>query len=131
MASSKLELLTRKPPYLGVLATVYPSGGPQAFPVWFEYDGQHIYVVTWRRAAKLRNIRHNARVALCVTDTCRETDTLTVLGRAEIIQDNAWAQEIHRREAVRYMGPERGQAYADSMAGEELAVIRITPERFI
>ncbi len=130
MTPDKTHLLTGTP-YLGVLATVYPSGGPQAFPVWFEYDGQYIYVVTWRRAAKLRNLRRNPRVALCVTDTCRETDTLTVLGRAEIIQDNAWAQEIHRREAVRYMGPERGQAYADSMAGEELTVIRITPERFI
>ena len=25
--------------YLAILATVYPSGGPQAFPIWYHYDG--------------------------------------------------------------------------------------------
>ena len=45
--------------------------------------------------------------------------------------DNDLAQEIHRRLSVRYLGPEEGVDWADSMADEEMAIIRITPQKFL
>ena len=42
--------------YLGVLSTVYPSGGPQAFPVWFDYDGDVFTVASRAESSKVRNI---------------------------------------------------------------------------
>ena len=117
--------------YLAILATVYPTGGPQAFPVWYEYDGLSFSVTTEADAAKVRNVHHNPKVAICVTDTSRQIKSLTVLGRAEVVMNNDVAQELHRRLSIRYLGPEEGADWADSMAGEEMAVIHITPEKFL
>ena len=117
--------------YLAILATVYPSGGPQAFPVWYEYDGECFTIATAADAAKVRNIQHNQKVALCVTDTSRQIKSLTALGQAEVVEDARLAQTLHRRLSIRYLGPDEGAEWADSMADEEMAVIRIMPERYL
>ena len=117
--------------YLGVLSTVYPSGGPQAFPVWFAYDGDAFTVASRAESSKVRNIQRNPEVALCITDTSRQIKSLTVLGRADIEMGNTSAQELHRRLSIRYLGPDEGGDWADSMEDEEMAVIRITPSRFL
>ena len=117
--------------YLAILATVYPSGGPQVFPVWYEYDGQCFTLTTEADAAKVRNIRHNPQVGLCITDTSRQVKSLTVLGRAEAVIDNDMAQELHRKLSIRYLGQHDGTEWADSMADDEMAVIRIIPEKLL
>lgn len=40
----QLKQITDRP-LLAVLATVNPSGTPQATPLWYHYDGEH-FVVT-------------------------------------------------------------------------------------
>lgn len=130
-ATSKRVLEFTQKTYLAILATVYPSGGPQAFPVWYEYDGEYFTLTTEADAAKVRNVRRNPSVALCITDTSQQIKSLTVLGQAEVVLDNAGAQDLHRRLSIRYLGPEEGEDWAGSMAGEEMAIIRITPERHL
>ena len=66
-----------------------------------------------------------------ITDTTRQVRSLTVLGRAEVVVDNPLAQEAHRRLSVRYLGQDEGEEWAESMADEEMALIRITPEKFL
>ena len=117
--------------YLAILATIYPSGGPQAFPVWYEYDGTVFSTTTDAAAVKVRNIENNPQVARCTTDTTRNIRSLTVRGRAQIMVDNEAAQELHRRLSIRYLGEDEGGEWADSLADEELVVLRIIPERFI
>ena len=117
--------------YLAILATVYPSGGPQALPVWYDYDGTVFSTATDAAAVKVRNIENNPQVALCITDTTRNIRSLTVRGQAEIIYDNDAAQALHRRLSVRYLGDEEGEEWADSLADEEMVLLRIIPERFI
>jgi PPOX class probable F420-dependent enzyme len=117
--------------YLGILATVYPSGGPQAFPVWFDYDGDRFNIATDADAVKVRNIRTNSKVALCITDTSRQVRSLTVLGDAEVEMNNLAAQDLHKRLAVRYMGQDEGEEWAESMGGDEMAIVRIVPTNFL
>ena len=117
--------------YLGILATVYPSGGPQAFPVWFDYDGDSFNIATDADAVKVRNIRTNSKVALCITDTSRQVRSLTVLGDAEVEMNNLAAQDLHKRLAVRYMGQDEGEEWAESMGGDEMAIVRIVPTNFL
>ena len=117
--------------YLAILATVYPSGGPQALPVWYDYDGTVFTTATDAAAVKVRNIGNNPQVALCITDTTRNIRSLTVRGLAEVIADNQAAHELNRRLSVRYLGEEEGEEWADSLADDDLVIVRITPERFI
>ena len=130
-ATSRRVLEFTQNTYLAILATVYPSGGPQAFPVWYEYDGDSFYITTVADTVKVRNLAGNPKVALCITDTSRQIRSLTVLGRAEVTMDNFRAQKLHRRLSIRYLGPGEGGEWADSMADEEMAVIRITPQKFL
>ena len=130
-AASKRVLEFTQHTYMAILATVYPSGGPQAFPVWYDYDGEFFRITTEAGAVKVRNILDNPKVALCITDTSRQVRSLTVTGRAEIVIDNHLAQELHRSLSLKYLGPEDGEACADSMADEEMAIIRITPEKHL
>ena len=117
--------------YLAILATVYPSGGPQAFPVWYEYDGECFTIATDADAAKVRNVVHNPKVALCITDTTRYVRSLTVLGRAEVVGNPRLAQDLNRRVSLRYLGEDEGTQWADSMADDDMAVIRINPDRYL
>ena len=87
-ATSRRVLEFTQHNYLAILATVYPSGGPQAFPVWYEYDGQRFTIATDADTAKVRNIRRNPQVALCITDTSHQVKSLTVRGRAVVVMDN-------------------------------------------
>ena len=130
-ATSRRVLEFTQHNYLAILSTIYPSGGPQAFPVWYDYDGQVFTTTTDAGAAKVRNISRNPKVALCITDTTRQVRSLTVLGRAEVVMDNPLAQETQRRLSVRYLGQDEGEEWAESMADEEMALIRITPEKFL
>ena len=130
-ATSRRVLEFTQHTYLAILATVYPSGGPQAFPVWYDYDGQLFTLTTVDDAAKVRNILRNPKVALCITDTSRQVRSLTVLGRAEVVMDSDLAQETHRRLSIRYLGPEEGEEWADSMEAEEMSLIHIIPEKFL
>ena len=129
--TSKRVLEFAQHTYLAILPTVYPSGRPQAFPVWYEYDGNIFTFTTYAGAAKVRDIHRNPNVALCITDTSRQIKSLTVLGRAEVAIDNESAQELHRRLSIRYLGPDEGTDWADSMDDEEMAIIRVIPDKFL
>ncbi len=130
VAASRVQEFTQRT-YLAILATVYPSAGPQAFPVWYEFDGESFLVTTEADAAKVYNIRRNPQVALCITDTSRWMKSLTVRGGARVVPDNRLAQELHRKLALRYLGPQHGSEWADSMAGENMVLIRIEPEKYL
>ena len=130
-ATSRRVLEFTQHTYLAILATVYPSGGPQAFPVWYDYDGQLFTLTTVDDAVKVRNILRNPKVALCITDTSRQVRSLTVVGRAEVVMDSDLAQATHRRLSIRYLGPEEGEEWADSMVDEEMSLIHIIPEKFL
>ena len=45
--------------------------------------------------------------------------------------DNVAAQALNRQLSQRYLGPDEGAAWADSMADEEMALVRITPEKYL
>jgi PPOX class probable F420-dependent enzyme len=55
-------------PNFAVLATVSPSGRPQATPVWFLVDGDCILINTSKGRVKLRNLQHNPYVAMVIYD---------------------------------------------------------------
>ena len=45
--------------------------------------------------------------------------------------NNLAAQDLHKRLAVRYMGQDEGEEWAESMGGDEMAIVRIVPTNFL
>jgi PPOX class probable F420-dependent enzyme len=103
------ELLDER--VMGHLATCR-DGRPHAAPVWFVHDDGVVEIVTTGR--KLANVRENPRVALSVQkDTGGDTEwTVTLLGTAEVVDDETETRAARRRINRKYGEDE--DAYSDN-----------------
>ena len=132
----KLRAITERP-IVAILATVNPSGSPQATPIWYLYDHEtHTFNVTCHAGrVKARNVRRNPKVSLVIVDTVGPGDPLIVNGTAEVIEEGA--EELTYAMACRYEGEAKGTAQAEELIdyarriGEPRVIIRITPEKFL
>ena len=88
-------LLTSEP-LMAHLATCR-EGRPHVAPVWYLYENDVVELVTTGR--KLANVRENPRVALSIQkDTAGHAEwTVTLLGTAEVVDDEAATREATRR----------------------------------
>jgi PPOX class probable F420-dependent enzyme len=86
------------------VATVLPDGGPHSVPVWVGLEGNRIAFLTSPGSRKARNLRHDPRVAISVTDRAQPYSMAQVRGRvAERVEgDAAWA--IIDRTSTKYTG---------------------------
>ena len=115
----------------GKLATVREDGRPHVVPIWFVMDGDTLIFTTGGNSVKARNIRRDARVALCVDDETPPYAFITVEGTAAMSADLGellhWATRIGRR----YMGEDQAEAFGkrNGVPGEVL--VRVTPTRVI
>jgi PPOX class probable F420-dependent enzyme len=108
------------------LATLKADGAPYVNPVWYEYDGQYLYIIGRARAEFVANIQRDSRVAVCI-DTYTAPHTRVLMeGKAEII-DMDWV-EMGQRMARRYRG-EEGPKYIQKTLDRPRAMIRVTPEK--
>ena len=119
------EFLSR--PLIAQIVTLNPSGSPQLTYVWFERQDNQLVVSTRRDRVKARNLAQDPRVSIGIIDPEDPWRWITVNGRAELSGEDAHA--LIERLALKYMGPERGAAYAERTKAEPRVVIRITPER--
>jgi PPOX class probable F420-dependent enzyme len=85
--ASHHDLLER--PICGVLATILPSGFPQASVVWCGFDGTNVLVSTTAERAKTRNMVARPLVAILIADPDDGNRWLQVRGEAEITMEGA------------------------------------------
>jgi len=93
---------------LAHLVTLNPDGSPQVTVVWVGLDGDKIVAAHLPEHRKIRNIRHDSRVALSLeTDTRNAaglTQYLVIYGTARVTEGGAAGllQEL----AHTYLGPD-------------------------
>ena len=113
------------------LTSVAPDGTPQPNPVWFTWDGETVLVYSHNKAARLRNLAANPRVALNFDTADRgQADVEVITGTARIAADEPPVTECEAylakyAEAIR---AELGSSL-EEYAGTYSVAIRITPER--
>lgn len=92
---SHADLLNDKTKAFAFLATVMEDGSPQVTPVWFNTDGECIYINSAVGRVKDKNMRKNPQVALAIADPDDPYRYVQVRGRVvEITQDGA-EEHIH------------------------------------
>ena len=117
-------------PRVAHLVTLRPSGTPHVAPVWFLWDDGRALVMADEGAVKVRNIRRNAAVSLCVSTPGHPYTFVTVEGMASI--ETAGLEDMVNRTCILYEGPERGAEFAGELLGDErLTLIAIFPDRII
>jgi PPOX class probable F420-dependent enzyme len=78
-----------------VLATVMEDGSPQATPVWFNWDGENVYINTAEGRVKDRNMRERAHVALAILDPMNPYRYIHLRGTAEELTEEDAREHIN------------------------------------
>lgn len=107
------------------LATLMPDGTPQVSPVWVDYVDGKILVNSARGRRKDKNLQHDPRVALSVTDPDNPYRALMIRGRVVGITTDGADAHIDKM-AKKYMGQDK---YPYRQPGEVRVVYTIEPEK--
>ncbi len=113
-------------PYVAILATTSPRGHPQATPIWYLLDDDHIVINTSRGRVKLQNLEANPHAALIVVDPENVYRWVQIQGRVVRFDQQNGARDIDRL-SVRYTG--KPYRYPAGGKPEDRVTIVIRPLR--
>lgn len=77
-----------------VIGTIQPDGYPQLTPNWYLWDGAAFWVSTLDWTIKVRNVRRDPRVTVCVDSGTGGGDYVQVFGRCELIEGDVREQTM-------------------------------------
>jgi PPOX class probable F420-dependent enzyme len=113
-------------PRCAVLATKYADGTTLLSPVWHEWRDGGFTVVIFDGDVKARHIKRDPHVSIVVADDRVPMGGVEVRDEAQIVPTEPDLASL-RRIAVRYIGPERGNAYIDGFDPATQLTLRIVP----
>jgi PPOX class probable F420-dependent enzyme len=111
-------------PIVAVLATHRSDGDVLLSPVWHEWRDGGFSVVVGVDDVKARHVRNNPRAEILVFDQEPPYRGIELRARARFVEEGV--VETSRRIAVRYLGQDRGTAYASTIEGDEV-IVRLEP----
>ncbi|MPY85351.1 MAG: TIGR03618 family F420-dependent PPOX class oxidoreductase [Actinophytocola sp.] len=113
-----------------VLATSRADGSPQLSPVLVALDGAGTPVISTRTTAyKVRNIRRDPHVSLCVLPDRFFGEWLQLDGTAEVVElPEAMDGLVEYYRTISGEHPDWDE-YRDAMRAEQRVLLRITPTR--
>ncbi|HQE91458.1 MAG TPA: pyridoxamine 5'-phosphate oxidase family protein [Anaerolineae bacterium] len=121
-------------PLLARFATASPGTlQPHVVPVWYEWDGEILWISSYESTRKIGELRDNPRCAV-VIDVAESVDGVSAVvfeGEAELIAaPREFVRDMALRIYARYMGPDgvlapEPQEWANS---PENLIIKVTPE---
>ena len=111
---------------LAVLGTHMKDGHTLLSPVWHEYRDGGFTVVTLEDDVKSRHLKRNPMASVLVAEQRSPYRGIEIRGEATVSKP-ADILDTMRRVAVRYLGEERGNDYADTLEGVGLETIRLEP----
>jgi nitroimidazol reductase NimA-like FMN-containing flavoprotein (pyridoxamine 5'-phosphate oxidase superfamily) len=123
------ELLTSRIP--ARLAYNWTDGTPRVVSIWFHWDGTDIVMASLPGAPKLKALQSGDRVAITIDTNDPPYHILSIRGTAEVTQTQGVVTE-YALAAVRYLGKERGEAYAGSLPPDtQMGRIAVRPDQVV
>jgi hypothetical protein len=114
--------------HVGIISIPRASKGPLTVPIWYDYQpGGEVWVITDADSIKGKLLTKASRISLCAQTETAPYQYVSVEGP---FTTRPSTQEELLAMAVRYLGEEQGQAYAENSAGggEGSIVVAIAPE---
>lgn len=112
-----------------VFTSLDAQGRPHSTPVWYLYDNGEIIISVGKDEQKHKNVLRNPNVSVVIDRRQMPYYAVMIYGTAEI--GPALSQEDRLRLAVRYLGADLGQRYAEMTKSEESVTLRIVPRKEI
>lgn len=115
-----------------IVATNRAAAGPQLSPNWYLWDGERFLISTADWTAKVKNLRRDPRMSLCIDDVLSNGELyVTVYGTGQIIAGPA-AREPSLAIIAKYRAPELVVPHWDGInRRNDRVVIAMTPERWV
>jgi len=104
------------------VTTSTPEGRPDAVPVWFWWDGDHLYFTTKASSRKARNLARRPALVLHNGDGA---DPIIVKGEAELVTNRAELDRLDHAYAEKYVDPGSGTRATIYVEGD--SAFRIGP----
>jgi len=111
---------------LACVITLEADGTPQAQPVWFNVEGDTLFVNSREGRKWPERLRHDNRVTVLIVSTSNPANYIQVTGRA-VELTHVGAQEHINVLAHRYMGID----YPFGYEGEQRVLVRVEPQHVI
>jgi PPOX class probable F420-dependent enzyme len=130
-----LPTLERQAEFLATIqnvtvATIRPDGLPQLTPNWFLWTGSSFLISTAASTVKIRNLRRDPRIVLCVDDVA-SGDYVQVTGTATLIEGEEAVREPTLDICRKYMAEDTLEAHWQSLlATGPQVIIEVRPDRF-
>jgi nitroimidazol reductase NimA-like FMN-containing flavoprotein (pyridoxamine 5'-phosphate oxidase superfamily) len=121
-------------PLIARIATASPSTHrPHVVPVWFEWDGESIWISTFRSTRKIRELQANPLCSIAIDSADSGVDFRGVVfeGPAELVTAPLdFVQRKSEQIYTRYLGEEvRQPRYQEWIYDSENLLIKLTPQR--
>ena len=111
------------------VATIRANGLPQLTPNWFLWTGSSFLISTAASTVKVRNLRLDPRIVLCVDDVA-SGDYVQVTGTATLVEGDA-VREPTLDICRKYMAEDTLEAHWQSLlATGPQVIIEVRPDRF-
>ena len=114
--------------HVGIISIPRATKGPLTVPIWYDYQpGGELWVITDTDSIKGKLLTKASRISLCAQTETAPYQYVSVEGP---FTTRPSTQEELLAMAVRYLGEEQGQAYAENSAGggEGSIAVAIAPE---
>jgi len=110
-----------------IVATIQPDGMPQLTPNWYWWDGQRFWISTLDWTVKVRNLKRDPRITLCIDAGKRRANYVQVFGTAEVIEGDVKAITL---DLIRKYEPteEASQRHWEEIK-EDRVLIAVSPTR--
>lgn len=113
---------------IGRLVTIGQDGSPHVAPIWYAYGDDAFLILTDETSLKVKNIKRDPRVVLCIDD--EQPPYHYVIARGEASLHPALGEEWRLTLAVRYLGDEMGRRYVESTPANNEILIRLVPTSY-
>ncbi len=104
------------------ISTTRPDGRPHAVPVWYLWDGQHIYFATKRTSQKARNL---ARQPWTVAHAGDGDDVIILEGPSAVVTDPKELERLNTAYMEKYVDPHSGAQATISNDGDNVYRVRV------
>jgi general stress protein 26 len=117
------------------MATASPKTiQPHVVPVWYLWDGESMWISSFRSTRKVKELQKNAKISICVdtTDVDPVVGGVVLEGEAELVTEpRPFMEEMTARVYTRYLGPEGvlGKDPQSWIHDPEALLIKLTPKK--
>lgn len=118
-----------KQPLIARLGTADPqTAQPHVTPVWYEWDGERLYISAFISTRKAREAIRNPRISVLI-DTVDPTRAVLLEGKIEIWDDPALVAPRAESIYARYVGADgvKGETYQSWVGDPENRILVLKP----